>query len=137
MTRINTIDPAMLSDQHLMAEYRELPRIFTAVRKLGHNSPSAVDMPSTYKLGPGHVKFFYNKLAYIYRRWNQCVNELHDRNFSLNPDLINSIKNDYYQMSDIWKQDWMPKPRDHYLNMARLAKRSNMSAVLQELKSAN
>lgn len=29
MTRINLIPPAQLSDQHLLAEYRELPRIFT------------------------------------------------------------------------------------------------------------
>ena len=27
MTRINLVHPSQLSDQHLMAEYRELPRI--------------------------------------------------------------------------------------------------------------
>jgi hypothetical protein len=32
MTRINCIDPALLSDKHLGAEYRELPRIFNLVR---------------------------------------------------------------------------------------------------------
>ena len=31
MTRINTIDPANLTDQHLMAEARELPRVFALV----------------------------------------------------------------------------------------------------------
>ena len=33
MTRINLINPEKLTDQHLLAEYRELPRIFWIVRK--------------------------------------------------------------------------------------------------------
>lgn len=32
MTRINVIEPSRLSDQHLGAEYRELPRVFGLVR---------------------------------------------------------------------------------------------------------
>ena len=31
MTRINTMPPEHLTDQHLFAEYRELPRIFALV----------------------------------------------------------------------------------------------------------
>lgn len=34
MTRINVIPVQLLSDQHLGAEYRELPRVFGAVRYL-------------------------------------------------------------------------------------------------------
>ena len=33
MTRINLINPEKLTDQHLLAEYRELPRIFWILRK--------------------------------------------------------------------------------------------------------
>ncbi|MGP2427932.1 pyrimidine dimer DNA glycosylase/endonuclease V, partial [Escherichia coli] len=33
MTRINLTLVSELADQHLMAEYRELPRVFGAVRK--------------------------------------------------------------------------------------------------------
>lgn len=33
MTRINLVHVKELADQHLMAEYRELPRVFGAVRK--------------------------------------------------------------------------------------------------------
>lgn len=32
MTRINLLPASELTDQHLIAEYRELPRIFTIVR---------------------------------------------------------------------------------------------------------
>ena len=33
MTRINCIPPAELSDKHLLAEFHELPRVFTHVLK--------------------------------------------------------------------------------------------------------
>lgn len=40
MTRINLLPPAQLADQHLIAEYRELPRIFTLVKsKLQSQKP--------------------------------------------------------------------------------------------------
>lgn len=56
MTRINLVDPVILSDKHLMAEYRELPRIFTAVTKLVDKNirPHDVDIPEKYVLGKGH-----------------------------------------------------------------------------------
>ena len=66
MTRINTVPVECLSDKHLLAEYRELPRIFTAVAKIydsGNQLPT--DIPPNYKLGAGHVKFFYDKLLWL------------------------------------------------------------------------
>ena len=33
MTRINLLPPSQLADQHLIAEWRELPRIFGLVKK--------------------------------------------------------------------------------------------------------
>jgi len=65
MTRINAgISIKRLSDQHLMAEIRELPRIFTLAKK----NPDR-NIPSTFKLGTGHVVFFYDKLKYLYKRY--------------------------------------------------------------------
>lgn len=37
MTRINVVDPRDLTDEHLFAEWRELPRVFT----LAAGSPAA------------------------------------------------------------------------------------------------
>lgn len=54
MTRINLVEPRYLTDEHLLAEYRELPRVFTYVDRHG----IAEDRPESYKLGKGHVKFF-------------------------------------------------------------------------------
>lgn len=84
MTRINLIDVIELSDQHLMAEYRELPRIINAVicGKL-----SAKNAPEKYCLGAGHVKFFANKIVFLSQRYRQIWDELRYRGFNLNPEF--------------------------------------------------
>lgn len=69
MTRINSaINPKNLTDQHLVAELRELPRIFTAVNKRIEKGKSFDDIPDKFTLGTGHVKFFYNKTLFLQRR---------------------------------------------------------------------
>ena len=69
MTRINSaINPKNLTDQHLIAELRELPRIFTAVNKRLDKDLSFDDIPKEFTLGDGHVKFFYNKLRFLIDR---------------------------------------------------------------------
>ena len=62
MTRINLVPPAELCDQHLLAEHRELTRIPNAVAK---GKFSLKGQPSDYKLGEGHVRFFFNKLMFL------------------------------------------------------------------------
>jgi deoxyribonuclease (pyrimidine dimer) len=72
MTRINaTVDPEVLCDQHLMAEYREILRTVALATK-------AVNpvIPETFTLGTGHVKFFYDKLRYIHYRFEALKLEL-------------------------------------------------------------
>ena len=69
MTRINSaINPKNLTDQHLIAELRELPRIFTAVNKRIEQGKFFDDIPKEFTLGEGHVKFFYNKLLFLSSR---------------------------------------------------------------------
>lgn len=64
MTRINCVPPSELVDLHLLAEYRELPRVFNL-------AVPSVDIPKKYVLGTGHVRFFYNKLQFLYdRQWD-------------------------------------------------------------------
>jgi hypothetical protein len=62
MTRVNCIPVHELTDKHAMAEYREIPRLFKLARPCD-------DAPTEYKMGAGHVKFFYDKLGYIWSRW--------------------------------------------------------------------
>ena len=58
MTRINLVPPEELCDQHLLAEHRELTRIPNAVAKGKYHLKG---QPAEYKLGEGHVRFFFNK----------------------------------------------------------------------------
>ncbi len=62
MTRINLIPPTELCDQHLLAEHRELTRIPNAVAKGKFHLKG---QPEEYKLGEGHVRFFFNKMTFL------------------------------------------------------------------------
>ena len=138
MTRINLVDPNMLTDKHLLAEYRELPRVFTAVKTAiaKGNCPADYNIPQRYKLGTGHVTFFYNKCTWLASRYCQIVAVLKDRGYSLDSTLWQSVLNEHNkQITDAWKQPYAPQPEDIYLNMARLTKRSQLDNVLMELRS--
>jgi len=136
MTRINLVEPHQLTDKHLMAEYRELPRIFTAVLKLQAQGKTPADMaiPEHYVLGTGHMKFFYNKTTWLRTRYINLYDELIERGFKLDEELYRKV---YRSSLDIKKSLWAfwytPRPEDIYLNMVRLCKRSNIPSVIGEI----
>ena len=73
MTRINCGMPVkQLSRQHLIAEHRELIRIPNTIK-----SGKAIikDILEKFTLGKGHVKFFYNKLLYLHKRYEELYQE--------------------------------------------------------------
>ena len=81
MTRINVgIPPADLVNQHLIAEHREIKRIPNCVAKGKYNME---DIPDKFKLGTGHVKFFYNKLLYLKNRYISLYDECIKRGFNV------------------------------------------------------
>ena len=96
MTRINVIEPFLLSDKHLGAEYRELPRIFGAVRTLSSKNvlPSSMEIPSTYRLGKSHVTFFYDKLSYLTKRYLALCHECRLRGRAVNYGDVNNLTKD-------------------------------------------
>ena len=115
MTRINCIPPADLVNKHLLAEYRELPRVFKLARE-------NANIPSKYTMGPGHVTFFYDKLGYLYSRQKQIVQELTKRGFSLSFDP-ESLKDTWFnQKSVLWGQ-WSPSKQDQQTNIQRINER--------------
>ena len=104
MTRINSaISPKNLTDQHLIAELRELPRIFTAVNKRIEQGKEFNDIPEKFTLGTGHCKFFYNKLDFLQERFVYLCIEYEVRfqkiwNFQIENNLhftLNKLKNYY------------------------------------------
>ena len=90
MTRINVgIPPAELVNQHLIAEHREIKRIPNCIAKGKYNMEG---IPDKFKLGTGHVKFFYNKLLYLKNRYISLYNECIKRGFNVQ-NYINAWDN--------------------------------------------
>ena len=83
MTRINVIDPSQLTDQHLMAEYRELPMVAGSLRRSLRSSKGLPAIPGTYTLNKGHVTFFFNKGGWLKKRYYALVLELLERGYQL------------------------------------------------------
>lgn len=94
MTRINVISAQELTRQHLIAEIRELPRIFTLVKNWRNNGVNYYNFkrikkqPEVYTLGTGHMVFFADKLGYLLDRYDALCNEWRDRGY-----LINQVDN--------------------------------------------
>lgn len=88
MTRINIVEPTELTDQHLIAEYRELFMVAGSLNRT-LNSKSGYQkskLPKQYTLNTGHVYFFYNKGKYLHKRYNELVLEMKNRGFSPSDD---------------------------------------------------
>lgn len=84
MTRINVVPTAELTTKHLVAEYREITRLPKNLRQsLSRSKPfSMSEIPSTYVLGTGHVKFFYDKMLFLQRRFDNLVSEMLKRGYN-------------------------------------------------------
>lgn len=94
MTRINIVPVEELSDQWLIAEYRELPRVLKG-------NFSIENAPITYKLGTGHVKWARKYGLFTVNRYNSILKEMAYRGFkphffnTLAHYLTKEIANDY------------------------------------------
>jgi hypothetical protein len=118
MTRINCVPVEELSDKHLGAEYRELPRVFALAQAAYLRGEDPNTYPQKYVLGPGHVKFFYDRLGWLTIRFHQIVNECLARgrvcNFRAAPRVTNPPE---------WYRAWEPTPEALALNRQRIADR--------------
>jgi deoxyribonuclease (pyrimidine dimer) len=109
VTRINVIPPEELADQHLLAEYRELPRTFALARP-------GVKVPEHYTLGKGHVLFFYPRTGWLSRRQAALITECQRRGFQVQhvtpPPPVPGCDG-----------EWHPTPEAVAVNLARLQER--------------
>lgn len=121
MTRINLIDPSHLTDQHLFAEYREITRLFALVKNASDKHPAQhiiAKIPPTYRLGAGHVVFFYDKLAFIERRYVALRDELVKRHVNITPkDTITDFR---HVIDERFYQDYTPDNTALALSISRL-----------------
>ena len=139
MTRINLESPTLLCREHLTGEWYENPRIATTIIKAyaKHGRIDLKGIPSTFTVrtnsnprgGEGHMKFFYNKLAWLRRRYLSLIEEMRRRG---------------YNPSDNWKpeifepqfhhlfNDWTPSDSDVSLSRTRIAEMMPVDNDLNE-----
>lgn len=117
MTRINCIDVKRLSGKHLVAEYRELPRVFGLVRRAQQRGEQP-DRSGTYTMGKGHVRFFYARLRWLVKRHDELVREMRRRGYQ---PRYTEPQTDGIGVE--WFGSWTPMAADKLTNMARLRER--------------
>lgn len=123
MTRINVVPPSELSRQHLIAEYREITRLPGNLKaSLSRKSKpfSFTEIPSQYVLGPGHVKFFFDKMQYLEQRFQNLVDEMIKRGY--NPSYIDATI--FRECSPEFYNNYQPTPEAIALNLARIKERT-------------
>nr|MBF0685582.1 pyrimidine dimer DNA glycosylase/endonuclease V [Pseudomonas sp.] len=121
MTRINCVPVQELSRQHLLAEYRELPRVFNLARRAAERK-AAVQPPQAYTLGKGHLLFFYTRLGYLARRHAELVQEMQRRGYK--PTFTNSLQEAHADIPAYLWGDWTPTEEALRLNRQRILERS-------------
>ncbi len=125
MTRINVIKPQYLLDQHLQAEYRELPMVNASLRR-SLESPNwcTIKFPCNYTLNTGHVTFFYNKHVFLKHRWHLLTAELRRRGVNVNPDERAVDFSVFDEVPIDRKADaWQPTKADVQINVERILQR--------------
>lgn len=128
MTRINLESPSLLCREHLTGEWYENPRIATNIIK-AYAKYGRVDlkgMPSSFTVrtnanprgGEGHMKFFYNKLAWLRQRYLSLIEEMRRRGYNPSdnwkPEIFES------QFHHLFN-DWSPSESEISLSRTRIA----------------
>jgi deoxyribonuclease (pyrimidine dimer) len=118
MTRINLVEVEELADQHLFAEYRELPRMADFYNKTVKQEK---DISEKFILNTGHMTFFLNKAKYLEKRHKQITKELRTRN-------INFTERETFKMpvGNKFKQiNWNPCEEEIKISRERIQEKIN------------
>lgn len=122
MTRINVVRVEELSREHLVAEYREIMRLpgnLKAWLNRKTKPPSFDEIPVEYKLGTGHVKFFYTRFLFLQKRFESLVQEMQARGY--NPKFTDSS---IFVVDKLYYNDYTPTEAAIEINRARIKERT-------------
>lgn len=120
MTRINCVPVDELSGPHLIAEYRELPRVFALAEKAA--ARGNLSQPAIYTLGKGHLLFFYTRLGYLAKRHSALIEEMKRRGYK--PTFTGMRQEDFPGIPNGYWNDWSPTEEALILNRQRIKDRS-------------
>lgn len=116
MTRINCgIPPKTLHNKHLIAEHREIKRIPNVIKSGRY---SLKNQPLVFTLGEGHVKFFYDKLEFLRKRYISLYDECIARGFNVT-NYIDAWDN----IPDEFMNDYLPTSNDTRIVQERINER--------------
>ena len=113
MTRINVISVKELSDQWLLAEYRELPRVIK-------QDINIKDAPISYCLGKGHMKWARCHIAFLLIRYKDICDEMIYRGFKINYPYRDLIDWTYKFVDHSLICNYIPTTLDLTINYTRL-----------------
>jgi hypothetical protein len=120
MTRINSaIHVSKLTDEHLLAEHREIKRICNRF-ELRQKINKFNDIPKEFTLGTGHEIFFIDKPVFTLNRYKSIYQECLKRNF--NPTNYSNNWN-VYRNSHFENNDYIPTQKDYDLLIQRISER--------------
>lgn len=128
MTRINSAIPVKnLTDEHLLAEHREIKRL-PSCYIISRCSGSINNIPETFQLGKGHVTFFLNKQKFLFNRYIEIHNECLNRGFKVLDYTDNWIDNIRDMSSNGCWENYTPTKEEHDLLVNRISQRINDSS---------
>lgn len=114
--RINCVPVEELHQKHLLAEYREIKMLPKALLRT-LNSKKGLDtskISKVYTLNAGHGYFFYNKLLYIYNRFESLKEEMIRRGYKCESTEIVKLNIPHLL------NDWIPTENDMNVNRERI-----------------
>jgi hypothetical protein len=116
MTRINVgIHPKELPSKLLLAEHREIKRVPNVVASGRY---SMTGQPRQFTLGKGHVKFFYDKLLYLRKRYVALNEECYERGFN-----VQDYRSAWNDVPSKMMGDYVPTETDRSLIVDRIRQR--------------
>lgn len=130
--RINCIAVSDLTDQHLRAEWVEMLMLEPYItRSINSKNGLILSDTTSYVLGSGHARFFYDKLIYVKNRYVSIENELKLRGVKANPTLqLNDLPQILYN-------DWVPTKNDMILNLNRIIARISLKPTWYKMNKKN
>lgn len=118
MTRINIVPTKLLTDQHLVAEYREITMVAASLRR-SLRITDELSIPHRYCLGKGHISFFYDKGQYLNIRYDLLVNEMLKR--GMNPNADRTFPLSAFPLH--LRGDWRPDIHDVVVIQSRISEK--------------
>ena len=117
MTRINCAIPVeYLTDEHLLAEHREIARLPWNVSEAIKSGSIKTKVPSKFTLNSGHVLFFVNKNKFTLNRYKEIREECKKRGFNVSDCESNWNTNECSQ----YMGDYTPTQEDKDILIERI-----------------